>query len=160
MPRSVSSNLNFTADSLPGFPTCKTKSLLPCQRRWKGTFKTTKHLHAQGISIRLCEEWWTHIQPKWEKADGMKLACEPWGMYEYSVVSDSFATPWTAALQAPLSMGFSRQEYSSTSFSRGIFPTQGSNLRFLCLLHWQVDSSPAESWENPHQCLPGAFLCL
>ena len=28
-----------------------------------------------------------------------------------SVVSDSFATPWTVALQAPLSMGFSRQEY-------------------------------------------------
>ena len=29
-----------------------------------------------------------------------------------SVVSD-FATPWTVALQAPLSMGFSRQEYWS-----------------------------------------------
>ena len=29
-----------------------------------------------------------------------------------SVVSDS-ATPWTVALQAPLSMGFSRQEYWS-----------------------------------------------
>ena len=28
----------------------------------------------------------------------------------HSVVSDSFATPWTAAHQAPLSMGFSRQE--------------------------------------------------
>ena len=27
-----------------------------------------------------------------------------------SVVSDSFSTPWTAARQAPLSMGFSRQE--------------------------------------------------
>ena len=30
-----------------------------------------------------------------------------------SVVSDSFATPWTVAHQAPLSMGFSRQEYWS-----------------------------------------------
>ena len=30
----------------------------------------------------------------------------------HSVVSDS-ATPWTAAYQAPLSMGFSRQEYWS-----------------------------------------------
>ena len=30
-----------------------------------------------------------------------------------SVVSDSFATPWTAACQAPLSMEFSRQEYWS-----------------------------------------------
>ena len=28
-----------------------------------------------------------------------------------SVVSNSFATPWTIACQAPLSMGFSRQEY-------------------------------------------------
>ena len=28
-----------------------------------------------------------------------------------SVVSDSFATPWAAARQAPLSMGFSREEY-------------------------------------------------
>ena len=30
-----------------------------------------------------------------------------------SVMSNSFATPWTAAHQAPLSMGFSRQEYWS-----------------------------------------------
>ena len=30
-----------------------------------------------------------------------------------SVVSNSFATPWTVANQAPLSMGFSRQEYWS-----------------------------------------------
>jgi len=28
-------------------------------------------------------------------------------------MSDFFATPWTIALQAPLSMGFSRQEYWS-----------------------------------------------
>ena len=28
-----------------------------------------------------------------------------------SVVSDSFTTPWTVACQAPLSMGFPRQEY-------------------------------------------------
>ena len=28
-------------------------------------------------------------------------------------MSDSFVTPWTVARQAPLSMGFSRQEYWS-----------------------------------------------
>ena len=28
-------------------------------------------------------------------------------------MSDSFETPWTVALQAPLSMGFPRQEYWS-----------------------------------------------
>ena len=32
---------------------------------------------------------------------------------ECSVVSDSFVTPWTVALQVPLSMKFSRQEYWS-----------------------------------------------
>ena len=39
------------------------------------------------------------------------------------------ATPWTVAHQAPLSMGFSRQEYwSGLPFpSPGIFPTQRSN---------------------------------
>ena len=30
-----------------------------------------------------------------------------------SVVSDSFATPWTVALQAPQPLGFSRLEYWS-----------------------------------------------
>ena len=30
-----------------------------------------------------------------------------------SVVSDSLATPWTVACQAPLSMGFPGQEYRS-----------------------------------------------
>ena len=34
-------------------------------------------------------------------------------MHAYSVMSNSFATPWTVAHQAPLSMGFSRQEYWS-----------------------------------------------
>ena len=34
-------------------------------------------------------------------------------MHARSVVSDSFAMPWTLALQAPLSLEFSRQEYSS-----------------------------------------------
>ena len=39
----------------------------------------------------------------------------------YSVISDS-ATPWTVAHQAPLFMGFSRQEYWS-----GLpFPPQGN----------------------------------
>ena len=33
--------------------------------------------------------------------------------FSRSVVSDSFVTPWTVARQAPLSMGFPRQEYWS-----------------------------------------------
>ena len=51
-------------------------------------------------------------------------------------------TPWTVAHQAPLSIGFSKQEYWSGYCSglchgllQGVFPIQGSNLHFLCLLH-------------------------
>ena len=53
-----------------------------------------------------------------------------------------FATPWTVAYQAPLSMGFSQQEYGvSCHFClQGICPAQGSNPHLLCLLHWQADS--------------------
>ena len=53
-------------------------------------------------------------------------------------------TPRTVACQAPLSMGFSRQEYWCRLhfLLQGIFPTQGSNLCLLCLLHWQADSLP------------------
>ena len=51
-----------------------------------------------------------------------------------------FAAPWTVALQAPLSMGFPRQEYWSglpIPLLQGIFPIQGLNPQ---LLHWQADS--------------------
>ena len=34
-------------------------------------------------------------------------------LFSQLVVSDSFSIPWTIAHQAPLSMGFSRQEYWS-----------------------------------------------
>ena len=63
-----------------------------------------------------------------------------------------FATPWTVALQAPLSMGFSRQEYKSGQpFSgdllQGIFPTQGSNMGLLhcrqILNHMSHQESPS-----------------
>ena len=54
-----------------------------------------------------------------------------------------FATPWTVAHQAPVSMGFSRHEYWA-----GLpcpppcpsWPRDGT--RILCLLHWQVGSLP------------------
>ena len=53
-----------------------------------------------------------------------------------SVWSDS-VTPWTVAHQALLSMGFCRQEYwSGVPFPPPeIFPTQGLNSHFVCLLH-------------------------
>ena len=50
--------------------------------------------------------------------------------------------PWTVAHQVPL--GFSRHEYRNglPYPPPGVFPTQGSNLCLLCLLHWQAGSLP------------------
>ena len=53
-----------------------------------------------------------------------------------------FVTPWTVALQAPLSVGFSRQEYWSglPFLTPGDLPDPGFEPESLCLLHWQADS--------------------
>ena len=51
---------------------------------------------------------------------------------------------WTAARQAPLFIGFSRQEYWSglPCPPPGHLPDQGSNPHLLSLLHWHVGSLP------------------
>ena len=61
-----------------------------------------------------------------------------------------FVTPWTIALQAPLSMGFPRQEYwSSLPFpSPGDLPDPGIEPRSPAL---QADSLPTELTEKPHR---------
>ena len=66
-----------------------------------------------------------------------------------SVVSDSFATPWTVACQAPLSMGFPRQEYSSgLPFpSPGDLSDTGSELVSPVSPALQEDSLPLEPLE-------------
>ena len=62
-----------------------------------------------------------------------------------------FATPWTVAHQAPLSVGFSSQEYWSglPFLSPGICLIQGSNPHLLPLLYWQVDSLPLSYLGSP-----------
>ena len=66
-------------------------------------------------------------------------------------MANFLATPWTAALQAPVSMGFPRQEYwSGVPFaSPGKFSTQESNPH---LLHWQKDSLPLSHEELLVSC--------
>ena len=59
-----------------------------------------------------------------------------------------FATPWTVAHQAPLSMEFSRQEYwSGLPFPSPGILAQESNLR---LLYWQADSLPLSHQGSPN----------
>ena len=60
-------------------------------------------------------------------------------------------TPWTVANQAPLSMGFSSQEYWSglPCLPPGIFLTQGLNLHLLSILHRQGNSLPLSHLGSP-----------
>ena len=77
-------------------------------------------------------------------------------MFSCSVVSDS-ATPWTAVCQAPLSIGFSRQEYLSglPCTPPGDLPNPGIEPRSPAL---QEDSLPTEPPGKPHNF--GLFLCI
>ena len=64
-----------------------------------------------------------------------------------------FVTLWTVARQAPLSVGFFRQEYcygvGCYFHLQEIFPAQGSNPTLLSLLHWQADSLPLHHLGSP-----------
>ena len=55
-----------------------------------------------------------------------------------------YATPWTVACQAPLSMGFSRQKYWSGLLCHlpGDLPNPGIGPSLFPLLHWQAGSLP------------------
>ena len=67
-----------------------------------------------------------------------------------TVVSDSFAIPWTVAHYAPLFMEFSRQEYMGChTLLQGIVPTQGLNLSLLCLLHCRWILYAVSHWGSP-----------
>ena len=60
-----------------------------------------------------------------------------------SQLCPALVTPWTAALQAPLTMGFSMQEYwKGLSFpSPGDLPNPGTESKSPA---WQADSLPSE----------------
>ena len=62
-----------------------------------------------------------------------------------------FVTPWTVARQAPLSMGFSRQEYWSgvPCLPPEDLPNPGVEPESLTSPALQVDSLPLGHWESP-----------
>ena len=68
-----------------------------------------------------------------------------------SVESDS-ETPWTIALQAPLSMGFPGKNtgVSCLALLQRIFPTQGIEPASLWSPDWQVGSLPLVPLGKPH----------
>ena len=76
----------------------------------------------------------------WEfRCQACLLAC----LLRFSHVQ-CFATLWTVAHQAPMSMGFPGKNtgVGCHFLLQGIFLTQESNPHLLCLLHWQGGSLP------------------
>ena len=77
-------------------------------------------------------------------------------VFSSSVVSDSFTTPWAAAHQAPLSTGFSRQEYWNRiafSFSRGSSRPR-DQIQVSCIadrffIIWATREAPLRSYLVP-----------
>ena len=91
----------------------------------------------------------------------------------YGLVAKScptLATPWTVACKAPLSMGFSRQEYWSgfPFLFQGIFLTQESNPGILCcrqiLYQLSYKESPIDEgtksfyWPGSHLLVKSHFF--
>ena len=77
-------------------------------------------------------------------------------LFSRSVVSDSFVTPWTVARQAPLSMGFSRQEYwSGLPFPYpGDFPDPGIEPTSSASQADSLPLSPRGLVQNLHMLRP------
>ena len=84
-----------------------------------------------------------HEDPlKKKKYHQMKMNILHPGMLSCCSLVRLCATLFTVARQAPLSMGFSRQEHCCHALLWGSFPTQGSNPHLSRHLHWQMDSLP------------------
>ena len=83
---------------------------------------------------------WTHISYSWNY---INIMCTWYVVSHFSHVW-FFATLWTVACQALLSVGFSRKAFwSGWPFpSPGYLPEPGLNLGLLHLLHWQENSLP------------------
>ena len=108
----------------------------------------SKRIHTMWLHLREAQKWVKeiHIMTSQDNSYYIVITFGEMGDLYVCVcvyVSDS-ATLWTVAHQAPLSMGFSRQEYWSRLLCPppGDLPNPGMKPVLLCLLHWQVGSLP------------------
>ena len=68
-----------------------------------------------------------------------------------------FVTSWTARLLCPRDSAGKNTGVGCHALLQGIFPTQGSNLCLLRLLHWQAGSLPLAPPGKPQTAT--AFIC-
>ena len=95
----------------------------------QGTLKSLLQQHSSNASILRRSAFFT-----------VQLS-HPYILFNHSVVSESFVTPWNVARQAPRSIGFLRQEYWSglPFFSPGGLTDPGIKLTSSA---WQAGSLP------------------
>ena len=116
-----------------------------------------------GTTRQEASSWASHWASSDRQASAKALAPggNPSGVHAKSLqYSWLFATPWTVARQAPLSLGFSRQEETGVGshlLFQGIFLIQGLNLSLLCLLHWQASSLPLVPPGKPRESMPATY---
>ena len=105
------------------------------------------HAKESEVKMRNLELLYSRIQIQERMNQCVQSLREKWPkeiflLFNHSVMSNSFVTPWTVACQAPLSLGFPRQETGMGChfLLQGIFLTQGSNPCLLIgrqiLYHW------------------------
>ena len=102
--------------------------------------RISRHLQKPGL-WESNQSWslWKHKKTRCESSKSLQREKSNWAwcswahlllillQFSHSVMSDSFVTPWTAACQAPLSMGFPRQKY----WSGLLFPSLGDLSLFI-----------------------------
>ena len=95
-----------------------------------GSPVVTSELWAAASGLQFPHQGWNPGPLHWERG----LSAPGLWWFNRSVVSNCFETPWSAACQAPLSMGTLQArilQWVAIPFLKGIFRTQGSNLHLL-----------------------------
>ena len=89
----------------------------------------------ESFSSGFCSKGHYRLPVSWILQVALRVQQHSLLLFSCSVVSNSFATPWTVTHQAPLAMRFPRQEVSCHFLLQGIFLIQVSNLIF-CTGRW------------------------
>ena len=120
------------------------------------------------LALKLLDRaFWTAVWSSMVSRSHWNYRSYMWKFFSSACVLSRFShvwlcvTLWTIALQVPLSVGFSRQEYWSGLPwpSPGDLPDPGLNPCLLCLLHWQASSLLLAPPGKPLLVLSCKLLC-
>ena len=107
------------------------------------------YIHQRGGKINACPAYTEHSLQSSLKITLKLIPLTGACVHAKSLQSCPFVTPWTTARQAPLSMGFPRQEYrSGLPFpTPGLLPNRETEHSSPA---WQANSGPLSHLGSPH----------